>query len=100
MVWASRACFSSPVGLGDELADVLLLGSYRLERRDGRPAALVGGHEVVDQLGGRAATALGRAQRIGVVAQKSGIDHAISLGRVAPDGETRPGRRRRPDRPE
>ncbi len=63
------------LGLRDQLAEVLLLSAYGLEYRDRRPALLVSGNELVDDVSGLAAAALGCSYGVGVFSQDSGVDH-------------------------
>ena len=67
------------LGLGDELAEVLLLAADRLVRRDRGSSLLVRTDQLVDELGGLASTVLGSAYGVGVVSQDSGVNHRLSL---------------------
>ena len=74
-------------GLSDLLAVGLLLAAGVVGGRDGRPARLVGGQQLVDQRRVLTTGALGVADDVGVLAEQLEIDHAPQ-----PSGPTRPAR--------
>ncbi len=66
-------------GLGDELAERLLLGTQLVEADAGRPAPLVGGQESVDERDVLSTGALGRAHTVGVLTEQAKVNHATRL---------------------
>jgi len=64
-------------GLGDELAEVLLLGTQLVEADAGRPAPLVGRQERVDERDVLSTGALGRAHTVGVLTEQAKVNHAV-----------------------
>ncbi|MDH6550179.1 hypothetical protein M2162_004276 [Streptomyces sp. SAI-041] len=63
-------------GLGDELAERLLLGTQLVEADAGRPAPLVGRQEGVDEGDVLSTGALGRAHSVGVLTEQAKVNHA------------------------
>lgn len=66
-------------GLGDELADALLLGTQLVEADAGRPAPLVGGEEGVDKGDVLSTGALGGANTVGVLTKQAKVNHPTRL---------------------
>lgn len=64
-------------GLGDELAERLLLGTELVEADAGRPAPLVGRQERVDERDVLSTGALGRAHTVGVLTEQAKVNHAV-----------------------
>ncbi|CCB75725.1 protein of unknown function [Streptantibioticus cattleyicolor NRRL 8057 = DSM 46488] len=73
-------------GLGDELAQRLLLRAQFVEAVTGRPAPLVGGEQGVDQADVLSTGALGGAHSVGVLTKQAKVDHGYRL----PAGRLRP----------
>ncbi|MPM68408.1 hypothetical protein SDC9_115340 [bioreactor metagenome] len=78
-----------PLGPADQLAEVLLLGAQRLEGRDGGPALLVQGEELIDDVRGLSAGLLRGSYTVGVLAQQLRIDHGVSLAVLPSTGTPR-----------
>ncbi len=62
-------------GLGDQLAELLLLGSQLVEADAGGPAPLVGRQESVDERDVLSTGALGRAHTVGVLTKQAKVNH-------------------------
>ncbi|CAL2067135.1 protein of unknown function [Streptomyces murinus] len=62
-------------GLGDQLAELLLLGTQFVEADAGRPAPLVGGQEGVDERDILSTSTLGRAHTVGVLTEQAKVNH-------------------------
>lgn len=63
------------LGLGDLLAQTLLLGTGRLMGRDRVPASLIGGDELVDHRWVLTPGDLGTTDDVWICAQQLGVDH-------------------------
>jgi hypothetical protein len=63
-------------GLRDLLAERVLLGAQRLERRDGGTTRGICGDRVVDEGGGLPARLLRALDQVGVLAEQHGVDHS------------------------
>ncbi len=66
-------------GLGDQLAERLLLGAQFVEADAGRPAPLVGGEEGVDERDVLSTGALRRAHTVGVLTEQAKVNHPSRL---------------------
>ena len=75
LVRASSSVFSSPCGLRDLLAELLLLGAQPLEVGDRRAPVLVGRERHVDDVTGQPPLRLGGTDSVRVVAEHSWVDH-------------------------
>src|SRR5262249_3873580 len=66
-------------GLGDELAERLLLGAQLVEADAGGPASLVGQQQHVDTADVLATGALGRTDTVGVLTEQAKVNHISRL---------------------
>ena len=66
-------------GLGDQLAECLLLGTQLVEADAGRPAPLVGGQESVDERDVLSTGALRSAHTVGVLTKQAKVNHPPRL---------------------
>lgn len=64
-------------GLGDQLAERLLLVAQLVEADAGRPAPLVGRQEGVDERDVLSTGALGSARTVGVLTEQAKVNHAL-----------------------
>ncbi len=67
------------LGLGDQLAQLLLLVAQLVEAGTGRPAALVGTEERVDKADVLSSGALRSAHTVGVLTKQAKVNHRASL---------------------
>lgn len=67
-------------GLGDQLAERLLLGSELVEADAGRPAPLIGGEQGVDERDVLSTGALGGANTVGVLTEQAKVNLGYSVG--------------------
>lgn len=66
-------------GLGDELAELLLLGTQFVEADAGRPAPLIGPEQGVDERDVLSTGALGGANTVGVLTEQAKVNHPTRL---------------------
>jgi hypothetical protein len=66
-------------GLGDELAELLLLGAQLVEAEAGRPAPLIGQEQGVDEGDVLSTGALGGANTVGVLTEQAKVNHPTRL---------------------